>query len=267
MRSRRSEQLAPPEWLRRIITSERADFDWQPILGQLTQGGVTSFDSNGQPDRPDQLLVSGPGLPPLFVNVRRDTSATPTSDALTNLASYVERLGLLRRLHSAWVDLWHVADTARYLAEYAHSKDPVRSPPPQSPTAMIGPLSEVGIIVMYARSFTGRARLGGRWLPANSSHRALHDEVIRARGSDHAHADWTDSRTMIDHTAVSGVPGPPVLAEMRSRLSREKLLAIAELAEAQRNRFYEVTRELKAELGFANSTAESKDRGPTALDS
>jgi hypothetical protein len=118
-------------------------------------------------------------------------------------------------------------------------------------TLVEGPL-ESGVIVFYARSFTGHARLGDRWLPPEGPDRDLHYRLMELR-QHHAHADWTHTRTLVDTNAMLEIDGPPVLAEQRSRLSRDELEQIADLAERQHARFLEAAGWLKIELGVGNA--------------
>jgi hypothetical protein len=49
------------------------------------------------------------------------------------------------------------------------------------------------------------------------------------------------------------VPGPPILAEARSSLSKQELLDIAELAKFQQDRFNVASGDMKRRLGAANA--------------
>jgi hypothetical protein len=78
-------------------------------------------------------------------------------------------------------------------------------------------------------------------------------ETEPRRRQDYAHADWTGSRTLVDTNEILGIDGPPVLAEQRSRLSEERLLQIADLAEREGARFLDAAGELKMRIGVANA--------------
>ena len=145
-----------------------------------------------------------------------------------------------------------VAEAARQLAQYGF--DPgSRAGPVHSPFAVVEEVMEVGLVVMYARSFTGNARLGESWRPTDAAGRALHQALIDARNGMYAHADWTNSRTLVDTNAMLGIAGPPVLAEQRSRTSKGRLVEIADLAERQSARFLEAAGRLKLRLGVGNA--------------
>jgi hypothetical protein len=57
----------------------------------------------------------------------------------------------------------------------------------------------------------------------------------------------------VDTNAMLSVPGPPILAEARSSLSKQELLDIAELAKFQQDRFNVASGDMKRRLGAANT--------------
>ena len=246
-RGRASLPVEVPEWLLGLIEEE---IDVRQLRGRLTQAGVTTIERYGNGAQPKALRVTGPGLD-LVVDVEYEASETPIVVALKELTEFLEGFGPLRQLHAAAVDMDQVAYVARELATYRHvigGDEDV----PHNPYMGVEQVLETGLVVTYARPFTGHARLGDNWRPKDKTDRELHDRLLKLR-HDYAHADWTDSRTLVDTTALLGLEGPMVLAEQRARLSGQQLIAIAELAERQDARFYEAAGRLKRRLGAANS--------------
>lgn len=236
-----------PEWLVELAEEE---IDVRQVRGRLTHAGVTAIRRHGDDRRPDALRATGPGLD-LLVDVNHDESKTPIVAALHELLEFLEGFGPLRQLHSATADMDQVAFVARELAKYRHmiggDEEPLHNP-----YLLVEQVLETGLVVTYARPFTGHARLGDNWRPKDPTDRDLHDRLLKLR-HDHAHADWTGSRTLVDTTALLGLDGPMMLAEQRSELSRQQLLAMVDLAERQHDRFYEAAGELKRRVGAANA--------------
>jgi hypothetical protein len=104
----------------------------------------------------------------------------------------------------------------------------------------------------------GNADLGDSWRPPAGPGRDLHEWIIELRMTVYAHADWTANKTIVDTNAMLGDTGPPMLAESRSSLSKQELVAIAELAEAQQLRFNAESGRLKQRLGAANAPRSSE---------
>jgi hypothetical protein len=236
-----------PDWL--VESCERR-IDVRAVSGRFTKAGVDAVERVGE--RPEGLRALGPGLDAV-VDVDPD-SAAPVADALDELLEFLEAYGPLRQLHSASFDMSQVAFAARELAEYRHvigAPDPV----PHDPYAVLGEAPETGLVIMYARPFTGHARLGDRWLPTAPGDHELHKKFIALR-QDLAHYDWTPSRQLIDTRTMLGNDGPMILAEQRSRLSKSQLLALADLAELQRDRFDDAAGGLKHRLGAANAPSD-----------
>jgi hypothetical protein len=212
-----------PDWLIDLLEREEGAADRYSVEGRIAKAGVTEIGWLGFPGGPDALTARGPGLD-VVVDVS-DQSA-PVTTALAELVTFLQDFGALRQLHAADQDMDLVAYSARELAK-ARDYEDVGNPLLQHHQVL-----ETGLITMYARNFTGNARLGDSWLPPAGPSRDLHNWIMELRKTVYAHADWTASRTIVDTNAMLGDAGPLVLAESRSSLSQEELLSIAELAEA-----------------------------------
>jgi hypothetical protein len=197
----------------------------------------------GYPGGPTALVARGPGLEILFDVGEGDT---PVLAALQEMVDFLDDFGALRKVHSADQDMDQVAYAAGLLADELE-KDNL------GPYTLVSQVLETGIVTMYARHFTGNARLGDSWLPPAGPGLDVHNLIMRLRHTVYAHADWTASRTIVDTNAMLGGTGPPILAEQRSSLSAQQLRDIAKLAEQQQLRFYESSGQLKQRLGAANA--------------
>lgn len=239
-----------PAWLLALAEREPQTLDVEAANSRLHRAGVTEMEAREGEQHPHALNVRGPALD-VVVDVMWDESNAPVSAALAELVDFLEHYGPLIQLHVGSTDMELVADAARELARYRHviggDEEPVHSP-----YTLIEGVLETGLIVMYARSFTGRARLGDRWLPKEAADRVLHMKIMDERQL-HAHADWTGARTLVDTNKMLGIDGPPILAETRSQLSKQQLLDIADLAARQSSRFMEAAGELKMRLGVSNA--------------
>lgn len=231
-----------PEWLVELLEREEAAVDRYSVEGQIAKAGVTEISWLGFAGGPDALVARGPGLD---VAVDVTDQATPVTAALEELVAFLQAFGPLRQLHAAEQDMDQVAFGARELAQALDDSS--------NPLMLHSQVLETGIVTMYARNFTGTARLGDLWLPPAGPGRDLHYRIMKLRMTVYAHADWTASRTIVDTNAMLGGSGPPILAEQRDSLSRQQLLDIADLAEQQQLRFNEASGEMKRRLGAANA--------------
>jgi hypothetical protein len=217
------------------------------LEGRFRQAGVVEIGLVGDAAHPDGISYRTPSHSG-WADVRWGVVDCPVATAIEDLAEGLARFDLLTRLHIAMTDMDLIATTARELARYRHpiggDEEPVHSP-----YTLVEQAAEVGLVVMYARSFTGDAKLGDQWRPEDKGDRQLHRRLLDLRHQVHAHADFTDARTLVDTTSMLGGDGPPIYAEVRAQLSRQELTAIAELCERQFARFWTVTGELKLELG------------------
>ena len=246
-------ELQLPQWLLERISAEQQSVDVADITRRLKSAGARSIGLRQREGRLDQIHVTGPGLD-LGSDIDSSATSTPATHALTRLAEHVAHFGALRRVHSAWIDMMHVADAASYLATYAHEQGSEETPE-MSPTVNVDPITEAGVVVMYARPYTGSAKLGHRWLPQGEENRALHKYLMNERNTTYAHYDWSDSRALVDNNVVLGIQGAPmILVEIRSRMPRDVLLRVADLAQRQSARFYEESGRLKSLLGAANAS-------------
>lgn len=233
-----------PDWLVDLLAHEDGTVDQHSVEGRIAGAGVTEVTYLGFAGSPDGLIARGPGLDVVVDVVDKDA---PMTTALEELVTFLQDFGALRQLHAADQDMDLVAYSARELAQ-ARDNDDISNPLLQHDQVL-----ETGLITMYARNFTGNARLGDSWLPPAGPSRDLHYRIMKLRKTVYAHADWTASRTIVDTNAMLGGEGSPILAEQRSSLSRQELLDIAELAEIQQGRFNIASGEMKRRLGAANA--------------
>jgi hypothetical protein len=241
---------AVPEWLFGRADGEGRPVDGRELEGRLRYAGIEKLELRGDEERPDAIVFQGPGLSG-WVEVRWDETGTPVADAVAELVEFVTPFQELRRMHAAMQDMDQVAFAARALAPYQHQPGAVEGPKWGGELGTVAQVLETGIVTMYARSFIdGRARLGEKWWPRGDD-RALHDWLIDQRHRVYAHANWTSERTIVDTDAMLGGDGPPIYAEARSTIRRDRLLAIAELCERQEAVFSARVLELKRGLGAA----------------
>jgi hypothetical protein len=238
-----------PDWLLRLLAAEAqaTEADIRSIQGRFQGAGVTELIARGDPNRPDGIEYRRPSDEG-WVDVRWALGNAPVTSALVDLAESIGTFDQLSRLHSAMMDLDIIRDAARELARYRH---PVGGDeePLHNPHWLLHKVAEVGIVVLYARAFTGRARLSETWLPEGAADREVHKRILRLRQEVYAHADFTPERGLVDINSMLGQSGPPIFSERRSQMSREQLEALASLADRQHARFWIETARLKRELG------------------
>jgi hypothetical protein len=222
--------------------------DVREINGRLQQSGIETLEAMGDDlERPIGIAYRRPSDSG-YVDVLWDSVERPISFAISELARTIGTFDQLSRLHSAMIDLEIIRDAATELAKYRH-RSGGEEQPAHDPYVLVEQVAEVGIVVLYARAWTGRARIGDRWLLESEPDRTLHAAILKLRQEVHAHADFTPERGLVDTNAMLGIEGPPIYAEFRSRLSREQLEAIATLADRQHTRLWHETAELKRALG------------------
>lgn len=244
-------EIELPRWLLDRIAAEGQTVDLVDAARRIKSAGGLAIELRQRPERLDQIHVTGPGLD-IGIDIDPAGGAYPVTDALARLTERVAQFGALRRIHSAWIDMMHVSEAAAYLANYAHRETGTEIPP-ISPTVAFDAITEAGVAVMYARPYTGNARLGNRWAPQGAEDRALHGHLVNERNTTYAHYDWSDSRSLVDNNVVLGLQGAPViLVEVRTRMSHELLIQVADLAQRQSLRFYAEASNLKKLVGAAN---------------
>jgi hypothetical protein len=172
-----------------------------------------------------------------------DEWEAPIVTAVEELATGLWNFDLLSRLHGAMIDMDLIAEAARTLADYRDGD------PASSPYMKVAEVIEAGIVTMYARWFTGDAKLGDRWRPESPEDRELHRWLMDARHEVHAHADRTEERTLVNTNAMLGRDGPPIYAERRSSIPADKLREIAPMCDRQHARLWVETGKLKHALG------------------
>jgi hypothetical protein len=159
----------------------------------------------------------------------------PIASALKALLDHIRLPYLYLRLRLAADDMASVNTAALELARYRHRPG---SPGPvgHNPYGRVEDVLEAGLVVVYARSFTGNASLGRKWQPEIPEDRDLHERLLVARDVLHAHADHTAYRSVVDPQEVLGnVKVSPMVAH--ERMPGDILRAIAALCERQQLRF------------------------------
>ena len=111
---------------------------------------------------------------------------------------------------------------------------------------------ETGIVTMYARHFTGKRALPGRWWP-KGKRKVTHDWLMAYRHVVVAHADETTLRQLMPLETQG--PGPPVfaLAETRRHMSADDLKELIHHCERMWWRYSDEVLRLKWKLGIAAS--------------
>jgi len=218
-------------------------------LAQLGAAGITELGIDGPPERPERITYRGPRY---YGDVKVDHSEpTRIAAAIDRLADEIRVPDLYVRLRLAAADMALVSTAATQLAQHRHrpgSPEPVG----HNPYAPIEPVLEAGIVVVYARNFTGGAALGRRWRPTSEEDRTLHKLLMVARSAVHAHADHTAYRSIVDTTAMLGMmESGPTFGVTHSQMSADTLREIAALCDRQRDRFDAKARALYPLLGRA----------------
>jgi hypothetical protein len=229
-----------PDELVRLIDAETSGANIDALVARLAHHGVIALELMGDPSRPAGLAYkrerdSG------WVDVLYDEWEYPVSTALQEMVTAADNFQLLERLHIAMNDFQLVAAAAEALADDQEQELADRGLEP------VARALEVGIVTMYARSFTGRARIGDRWKPEEPSDRELHDWLMERRHSIEAHADEVPERRLV--TAHVSEDGRPIYAELRERIPNDALRAIAAMCQRQHDRLWIATGELKHALG------------------
>jgi hypothetical protein len=166
-----------PDWLIAHLEDEGAHVD-RRVEAQMTSKGVAEIGYLGFPGSPDGLTARGPGL-----DIIVDVGGRTVAEAFEELVRFLMDFGALRQVHSADQDMDLVAYTARALADETDA---------EGITALSAhnQVLEAGLITIYARNFTGTARVGDRYLPPVGPQRDLHNWIIHMRNTVYAHADW-----------------------------------------------------------------------------
>ena len=252
-RKKRARRLEIPARLRDLASAATAHLDLESIERRLNAAGVRELSLNDenqdQPSRIRYRTASHEG----WVDVLYEEWDAPIGTALAELAGGLPDFDLLVRLHIMMTDMELVADAARDLAA---ARDDTSV---QHPLRLVDGVLEVGIVTMYARSFTGEYAVGDRWRPEGGADRELHKKLIVARNEVYAHAVRTPSRTLVNTTALLGGDGPPIYAEQRDQLGAARLRAIEAMCRRQYKRLWAATAELKKKLG--SPVAERPDPG------
>jgi hypothetical protein len=178
----------------------------------------------------------------------------PVARAVERLCELVERFDELTRLRLAAADMKLTVLAARDLASRRHEG-----------MSDLDRVLETGLVTTYARCYlpTSAGGIGGRWRPAGSSDRQLHDRLIDTlRHPQHAHTDLGGARRLV-RTARDSAGAPSIEAaldpnqsferieylELFAGIGTDELESIADLAERQRARLFAAANELAETLG------------------
>ncbi len=182
-RRKKREPLEAPELLISLAAAEEPSVKLEGFLSRLSNVGAVSNWLLGPPDspvleegeRPETIFAVGYGVK-TYDSIEWEGS-TPIADALESVASELERFDPIHRLRLAAIDMDLVVDAANALI-LARDGGPAR---------FYERTLETGMVVTYARAFTGEARLGDRWIPIGQRTRAAlrtcqpKKRVLRAR--------------------------------------------------------------------------------------
>jgi hypothetical protein len=211
----------------------------EKLLGTLASMGVTNVDASSRARRPGQIRYRG-----VRYRGAADLDWSSTEPVLTALAALVKHLRAgdqYIRFRLAVIDMDAVSRAASALADTRPD-----GPAQGGQLAAVDDVLETGIVVTYARSFTGAAKLGDRWRPETQRARTLHHGLLAIRDEVHAHAGHTPHRSIVDVTGESGVITilePPFAI---TKISGSMLREIAEMCDRQRGRFHaEAARQYK----------------------
>jgi len=142
-----------PEWLLVLLEGEGSRLA-SKLEGRLASFGVTEVGSEGGDVKPERITFkSSRFFGSRAVDYAFDTPVTRAVRLLVNEVAPVDRYV---RLRLAAADVESVATCARELARYRH-RPGAPGPVPHNPYAPIEDILEAGLVVIYARSFTGRA--------------------------------------------------------------------------------------------------------------
>jgi hypothetical protein len=217
-----------PHHLAALATAEHLDLD--KLLSRLGAAGVTQLGIDGAPERPERITYRGPRY---RGHVALDYSLdAPLTVALSRLAKEVQLVDLYVRLRLAAADMAAVSVAATQLAQYRHrpgSPEPVT----HNPFAIVEEVLEAGLVVVYARSFTGHAQLPRSFWSTSDDDRDLHEQLMMARSAIHAHADHTAYRSIVNTTAMLGMEAEPSLSVAHTQMPAETLRKIAALCDRQ----------------------------------
>ncbi len=199
------------------------------VLRQLGRAGITEVDVS---DPPEVITAIGPRYR-ITADINREHE-TPIASALAEVIDEARAVDSYMRLALAAADMEVVAEAATELARFRPR--PGSSEPRLSNVhARIEDVAESGLVVVYARSFTGNASLSRDWWPESEDDRKLHHQLMAMRDEVHAHADHTTERTMIPGTTSGGIAFSQMLAF--NRMWGDELRDVAGLAERQQARF------------------------------
>lgn len=231
-----------PEWLRRLLASETAETDADRLEGRLRRTGIAELGHKGDATRPTHLTWRSPRH---TGRLRIDESGeAAVTAAVHTLVDRLEIADQWMRLGLAATDMESVAAAAAALAPHRPAPGSAEEPL-HNPFAPVDDILDVGLVVTYARSFTGKAELGSKWRPPAGPDRDLHQALIAARSRVYAHADHTAHRSIIDTSRLLGEEGEPVFGVAHTRISGETLRRLAAMCEAQAARFAVAAAELE----------------------
>ena len=237
--------LEVPRWLVELAArDDPPTVIGDDLLRRFKRAGVTRFApvagteeiAEEEAERAMAVGVSGLGIG--LIDTFEEEPA-PVLSSLLRLVGVVERYDVLRRLKLAAIDMRQVEDTARAMLQRGGFRYFER-------------VLETGIVVTYARPYLASNRgghLGRRWWPPAGPEREFHRRLIEElRNPYYAHSDRTPLRTVLDTGVLFGDDGRAIFTEAWTPLSDDDLKALANLAQAQGERFEKAAKESNDEL-------------------
>ena len=232
-----------PEWL--VDAAERGSrpLDWETILRRLQAAFVTDITPYAD-DEMTGLTIWFEDFP-ITIDFLRPDSSSPVADAVDEAVEVAHEWDLLRRLHSALMDMDQIVHAARQLLDSKETEE----------VGVLDAMHEVietGLVTMYARHFDGDRQLPGRWWP-RGKRKVTHDKLVERRNTVVAHIDETSERKLV-RLPTSG-EGPPVVVvgERRDVMQSDDVRELIRHCEALWRRYSDAVLQLKRDLGIGAS--------------
>lgn len=155
------------EQVRALAAGEMPEDECDRLAARLGSSGIIHVEFADGDRGTRRILYRGPRF---HGTVPVDGShVSPITDALSRLAVEIKPVDLYARLRLAATDMSFVATAANLLAAVRRPRGDPRyaTEDPHVEFIPVEEVLDVGIVVMYARSFTGKASLGGKWVPGD----------------------------------------------------------------------------------------------------
>lgn len=214
---------------------------------------MTELDLYPGPGFNGLLMVASGGMPVGIDNIWAESSS-PVADTLADAVRIARDYDLFRRLHSALMDMDLLVALARDLVaanedrrkEFDDTADGDVSP--ASPLRLHQEALEVGMVTMYARHFTGKRRVPGKWEP-KGKRKSAHLKLMDRRNQVVAHMEHTETRVLVNPNAELGQPGNVVM-ERREPIWDDDLAEYLHHFERMYVRYWDAVLQLKWDLGI-----------------